>query len=301
MVNQTTEDKKTEANQGEDSLVAAFSTYLKERLDSPFLFCFLIAWAILNRDFCFYFFISEETNKAQVLANWDFRADIYPYTLVKYGNSFILPAFFGTLTAVFFPPISYMVTGLKYHASAALKHWATKGKSKFDLQTEISDSETTLNELKSKLIDIEGKIQNSNEELQSLEKSINKGKMIKSNFSYFKLFNYFKDAIEISNNYRKNESQFLLRDSSSVKPNCVVYIKFSTSQTGISHFKGTVGEFFLHQTLDFAEEDMRVKIFEVFIEATVGQPINFDQYLPGESGSFEVLSAEEFYKDDEDS
>ena len=299
MANENTGQKNGAESTNESSFVDAFFSYLRERLDSPFLFCFLVSWLILNRDFCFYLALTEEANKARVLAGWDFRADIYPWILVPYGNSFILPSIFGAIAAVTFPPVSYLITGLKYHSSAACKHWAKKGKSKFDLQTEISDSEIKLKELKDKLVDHEGKIQHSSSELKMLEESINKTQIVLKNYSYHRLFTYFSNAIRLSNDFRNELTKFEFKDSFSVKPNCLVTVKFSTSNIGICTFSGTVGEFFLDPELNEIEDDFRNKILEIFIDCTVGQAIHFDQFSPGESGSIVVSSAQEFVMQEE--
>ena len=94
------------STQSEMSLTDTFIAGVKERLDSPFLFSFVVSWIIVNRDFCFYLWLKEDPKKAEVLSNWNFAGDFLWFDLAPLGNSIFNPLLYSLLAAILFWPIS---------------------------------------------------------------------------------------------------------------------------------------------------------------------------------------------------
>lgn len=135
----------------QDGAIDSILQYLKERIESPFLMSFLFSWVVINRDFVFYLFLSNDRNKHYELANWDFSAFVFNVGEFSWhstwADSFWYPLFFGILMALLFSPVSMFLSGCRYFILAKVASFTQSNKQGFDTAYNIKLIERNLKKL----------------------------------------------------------------------------------------------------------------------------------------------------------
>lgn len=132
----------------QDGAVDSILTYLKERIESPLLMSFLFSWSVINRDFLFYLFMSNDSNKHNQLTQWDFSGFIFnfsePFWYSPWADSFWYPLFYGALMALLFSPVSMVLSGCRYYVLSKVASFVQNNKNSFDLAHAIKVAEKHL-------------------------------------------------------------------------------------------------------------------------------------------------------------
>jgi hypothetical protein len=143
----------------QDGAVDSILTYLKERIESPFLMSFVFSWSVINRDYLFYLFLSDDSKKHYQLANWDFSAFLFSdFCYNAYSQSIWHPLFFGGLMAIVFSPISIGLSGIRYWALKNVMSWTSARKEDCDGARAVAITQKKLDELRSVIAGNEEKI-----------------------------------------------------------------------------------------------------------------------------------------------
>ncbi len=210
------------STESEMSLTDTFIAGVKERLDSPFLFSFVISWGIVNRDFCFYFWLKDDPKKAEILSNWNFAGDFLWFDLVPFGNSIINPLFYSLLAAILFWPFSLAVTSARHFMSAIPKGWATSGKLKYELHHDISSSEKRLVIVKKELDSLKAAVSEANLEYEKSKSLVEHATRAVKNFEHHTALKFVIQSVNDLLKYNKNPACYELVTASYVIPNCLV-------------------------------------------------------------------------------
>lgn len=238
--------KKTPEDASEQTLIDAFFSYLRERVDSPFLFCFLLSWVVINRDFCLYFLLQDNPNKSFVLANWDFRGDFLGMVLVDCGNSILNPLLYGLITAIAFPPFSFLISAAKYKCSAWSRKMAYDYKSDYDKALELSVAGLKIQALNNKISKLENDIRIKKGVVEEEEKKIDNAGYHLRNVEYRDILRIVVDSAKISKEYNENKDAFELIEQNFISPNCIVT--------------------FNHTDIDGTTEVLKIPVFGILLD-----------------------------------
>lgn len=157
----------------QDGAIDSILTYLKERIESPFLMSFLFSWSVINRDFLFYLFMSNDSNKHYQLASWDFSGFIWFYGYSSWASSFCYPLLSGVLMALLFSPISMTLSGCRYYFLSKVASFTQSNKSSFDLAHDIKKAEKYLEKILQETSSHSRTLSKLKSEIEHVTKSMN--------------------------------------------------------------------------------------------------------------------------------
>lgn len=240
--------RKTESS---DSTIDNIIDYLKERIESPFLMSFIFSWSVINRDFLFYLFMSEDSNKHYQLAHWDFSAFMFNFNEFSWyspwAESFWYPLFFGSLMTLFFSSASSLLSGGRYFFLKWCISFTKKHKDGYDTAYAINLEQKKIEVLKEQCSQLEQEIKARVEKNNFHLKESEHSKDIYLSSKRGEIADFLIESAKFAIRYKTDfYSESNIAQSSKLEPNSVIKISFSdriNDSKEIERFEGTVFDF----------------------------------------------------------
>lgn len=288
--NETSKSVNTEPEGAIDSIL----TYLKERIESPFLMSFLFSWSVINRDFLFYLFMSEDSKKHYQLANWDFSGFIFNFGKLSWyspwADSLWWPVIFGVSMTVLFSPLSMFLAGWRYFVLSKVTSFTQSNKDGFDTAYSIKLAQKKLESLKVEINDSKKLL---DKQMTTLENYTTKASGIKRNVHFAKLgvlTPFLIDAARFAVKYKSGDNtQFTQSKKQKIESNSVIKISIRYAlfpngkvRTGsftdeIDNFEGCVFDFFSDEKYFNLDEESSVETMDYLInDVHINREFTFD-------------------------
>ncbi|MDF3127439.1 hypothetical protein [Rheinheimera sp. 1928-s] len=229
--------KKINVSEPEGPIDSILS-YLKERIESPFLMSFVFSWCIFNRDFLFYFYLSTDHYDYRLLANWDY--------------SFWLPLLVSVLLTLFFSSVSSLLSGWRYFFLKHCISFTKRNKDGFDTVYAQNIEQMKLEKLQSEYADLERNRDSLFAKVNSTREQYERVDSLKLTMNLGELTVFLRDAAKFAILY-KIGSFSDSKKSSEVKvlPNSIIKVAIldkTNPNIEIQSFEGTTFEFMTNET-----------------------------------------------------
>lgn len=264
----------------QDGAVDSILTYLKERIESPFLMSFLFSWSVINRDFLFYLFLSNDNNKYERLTRWDFSAFIWNNDWFNWyspwASSFWYPLLSGVLMALLFSPISMLLSGCRYYLLSKVASFTQSNKSSYDLAHEIRKAQQKLLDIGKQIAAKETVRENVEKDFVSVSEKLGN---IKDHFFLANLGSTAQFLVKAAK-FDVMYKQGLIpensgKNSNAFEANSIIEVEITPAvetEKGIflsnelSVFKGSVFDFFTNETYFRLDSEIGVTAIQKIIE-----------------------------------
>lgn len=276
------DDKKMNSSVPEGTIESLLS-YLKERIESPFLMSFLFSWSVVNRDFMFYLFMSNESNKHNQLANWDYSGFIFNCDWFSWyspwADSFWLPLAFALIMTLMFSPISIVISGLRYYFLKRCINFAKGQKQQYEMSFDferISNYLNSLNENKRRAEEEIIKLQNRKNRLDEEYKKIQDNYLCSKRGE---LTDFLIRATEFAVNYKSGKySQTAASQFNKIHHNAVIKVEFKNLDSfsdNLTPFEGTAFDFVTNrQFFNWYDEDSFNCLITLINNLDVDRPLD---------------------------
>lgn len=263
----------------QDGAVDSILTYLKERIESPFLMSFLFSWSVINRDFLFYLFMSDDRNKHHQLANWDFSGFLFGNCFYNsWTEGFWLPLFSSVIITLFFSSFSSVLSAGRYFFLKQCIAMTKEQKDGFDSVYEIKLQEIKLKELKAQVADLKLEADGWQEKNNVYKADFEKNKDPHLALSRGKVFDFLMQSAKFNVLYKTNHfSEIDGFKASSILPNAVINVSFfdkKDPKRDILQFEGTAYEFITNSDyFNWDDKDSIDYLFALLTTIEVNRPV----------------------------
>lgn len=260
-------------------------SYIKERIESPFVPSFIASWSLFNSDFILYIIFGDSSKKYEVLAKWDFSDFLfglnYPYFefYLECAKSFIHPLLLAIALSIGYSSFSFLLSGLRYKISAFMRSFAVKHKSNFDKVEERIALETDIGKLGAERSSIGGAIAIAqaqmvllNQEKLKLEQFVESSKKIVNSTKHLIFFNFLTTSMQMFDKYSKNPDSYNLKERKIISENSLLSFDIVGQDTEVNYHDLPISELFLIPELFAPEDDALFNIlFTAIIESKIGR------------------------------
>lgn len=266
---------------GSASLVSEIVDYLRERVESPFLMSFFFSWCLINKDFVFYLLLANEKNKYRKLSEWDFSGYFFGFDLY-FANSFLYPMIFGLIFALFYSPLSLVISGARYFLMSGIRSFTLEQKKRYQVSYDMFVENKKLLELKEQRKNLEGYVAKLRIMKKKLEPVVDERRdisKISSDFDFEKKKNFILGELLSSTesmvNFYKFRYQHESIDSHSMSSNAyfeakVVIEYFGTGIRVDVDFKGFLPEMIFHYKIFDINTEPGVAAIDIIRKQTKG-------------------------------
>jgi len=267
----------------QDSLLDNVLTYLKERIESPFLMSFLFSWSVINRDFLFYLFLADDTNKHNQLSNWDFSGFICNFELFSWhshwADSFWFPLFYGVMITLFFSSVSSVLSGGRYFFLKKCISFAKSHKDGVETAYAIKLEQMRLELLKLERKNLEEQSTVLQSKVDFIKGEYNHAKSVKLKMNLGDVAIFLRDSANFAILHKAGIHTNLIEfQADTILPNSVINLSIVDKVdkgTQLDNFEGTAFDFMTNEKyFDWGDDDSLAMLEGVLQSLTIEVPVN---------------------------